>query len=126
MNSNIYIVDSGFFIEYSGSELMFEVYTTNYVEREVKSHIAKMRFEYLKNIKRLKVITMSEKEVHEVFNEIKKPRHLSETDISLIALCLKFKKKGYNPILITNDRALQYVAKHLNIKILSIGGKFIK
>ncbi len=44
---------------------------------------------------------------------------LSETDIHVIALAIKYKEKGYSPVVVTDDYAIQNILTKLGIEYLS-------
>ncbi len=118
-----FVLDSGFFIENIDINIRGEIYTTRNVESEIKSLIAKARFESLK-YNGLNVICIEDNEIKKFKGKLKRYK-LSDTDISLIVLCLKLRDKGYEPILVTNDYSLQNVAKIFDIKFIGIGSKKI-
>ena len=51
---------------------------------------------------------------------------LSNSDLSLIAIALELKHKGLNPIILTNDFAIQNVCKFLKIRVKPVGGAKIR
>ncbi len=120
---NVYVVDSGFFIEGINVNIS-DVYTTSHVEKEIKSYIARIRIESLKS-QGLKIVEIDDKDIDNIKKRLN-CKNLSDTDISLIALCFKLREKGYNPVLITNDYSLQNIAKILGFEVLGIGSKRIR
>ncbi|PAV07413.1 PIN domain-containing protein [Methanosphaera cuniculi] len=51
---------------------------------------------------------------------------LSDTDKQIVALALKYKNNGYNPVTVTDDYSMQNTLKLLNLKFKPVNTKGIK
>jgi len=122
MQKNIFILDASAIIGgfYSKKESNF---TTNEVISEIKD---------------LKSTILLESAIKRGFIEIKEPDvesieeveatiissgdnlRLSDTDKNIIALALKYKKKGFKPIVVTDDYSIQNTSKNINIEYRSV------
>ena len=104
------VADTNFFIHYSNFSKFERVYTIDEVIREVKDWFSKVKLSSL-NV----VIKDPEKEFLKIVEEKTKElgENLSKTDKKVVALALNL-----NLPLITDDKAMQNVAKQLGIKVV--------
>jgi len=100
------------------------------VEKELSpTSMAKTRFKAAVEYGKLKLITPEEKfieSVKRVSSELGDIKFLSHVDILILALALKLKKEGLNPIIATDDYSIQNVADKLGIKYASLATFGIK
>lgn len=98
-------------------------YTTPKVVEEVKDKHSSLLLQFALNSSKLEIIEPQRKYLKEVEEEAKKIGEiiaLSNTDISIIALALELKYKGYDVVVVTDDYAVQNTALHLGIEFLSM------
>jgi UPF0271 protein len=119
-----YIADSAVFIMGSGIE-PYRIITIPSVINELKSSEAAMRFDLAReNGARVEMPENSFREkVLQVANETKDCEELSSTDIDILAKALEYKG---NSVLLTDDYAVQNVAKVLGLEVKPVAQKKIK
>jgi UPF0271 protein len=119
-----YIADSAVFIMGSGIE-PYRIITIPSVINELKSSEAAMRFDLAReNGARVEMPENSFREkVLQVANETKDCEELSSTDIDILAKALEYKG---NSVLLTDDYAVQNVAKVLGLEVKPVAQKEIK
>lgn len=121
MNNNTYILDtsailSGFVINFN------EILITPKVFEEIKKGKAKRNLDLnIDNIKTVEPDQKYEKMVKDAALITNDFLNLSETDIEVLAVAIQ-----YNAIIITNDYAIQNVAKFMSISFQSFGMNQIK
>ena len=119
-----YIADSAVFIMGSGIE-PYRIITIPSVVNELKSSEAAMRFDLARE--RGARVEMPEdsfrEKVLQVANETKDCEELSSTDIDILAKALEYKG---NSVLLTDDYAVQNVAKVLGLEVKPVAQKKIK
>ncbi|MBP1910455.1 NOB1 family endonuclease [Methanolobus bombayensis] len=119
-----YIADSAVFIMGSGIE-PYRIITIPSVVNELKSNEAAMRFDLAReNGARVEMpdVIFREK-VMKVANKTKDCEELSSTDIDILAKALEYKE---NSVLLTDDYAVQNVAKVLGLQVKPVAQKKIK
>ncbi|WP_321429995.1 NOB1 family endonuclease [uncultured Methanolobus sp.] len=119
-----YIADSAVFIMGSGIE-PYRIITIPSVVNELKSSEAAMRFDLARESgARVEMPEDSFREkVLQVANETKDCEELSPTDIDILAKALEYKG---NSVLLTDDYAVQNVAKVLGLEVKPVAQKKIK
>ncbi|HLI47000.1 MAG TPA: PIN domain-containing protein [Geobacterales bacterium] len=121
MCSQIYVVDSAFFIE-EHREKIRTVYTSPKVMEEIRSLKAKLRLElfdiqvYMPSKSSISFIEKASKELGEL--------KLSKADLEILALAHELNSK-YNVILLSDDYSIQNLARYLGIKFRSVSKKAI-
>ncbi|MDK2825210.1 UPF0271 protein [Methanolobus vulcani] len=119
-----YIADSAVFIMGSGIE-PYRIITIPSVVNELKSSEAAMRFDLARESgARVEMPEDSFREkILQVANETKDCEELSSTDIDILAKALEYKG---NSVLLTDDYAVQNVAKVLGLEVKPVAQKRIK
>ena len=101
-----------------------EVYSVPEVEKELTgSSISKLRLKMAVEDGRLKLREPSAQalsKARETALEMGDFLSLSEVDMKIIALAVQLKNEGYMPEIITDDYAIQNIAKRLNVKYASV------
>ncbi len=96
------------------------VYTPSRVILEVKDEASKRILEEALNAGRAKAVDhIGESSLKEALNAAKKAGtigKLSETDLHVIALAIEATRRGCEPIVATDDYALQYTLKKIGIR----------
>jgi UPF0271 protein len=98
--------------------------TANSVIEELKDFRSKMNLEVIQQTKKLEISSPNSQELEILVNKIRNldpNTNLSNTDICVLALTRQVKG-----VLVTNDLAMQNVAKLMNIPIRVLGGRKIK
>jgi len=98
-------------------------YTTSKVIEEVKDQHSSLLLQFALNSSKLEIIEPQGRYLKKVEEEAKRIGEivaLSSTDMSVIALALELKYKGYNVIVVTDDYAVQNTVLHLGIEFLSM------
>ncbi|MEZ5334337.1 MAG: DNA-binding protein [Methanolobus sp.] len=119
-----YIADSAVFIMGSGIE-PYRIITIPSVVNELKSSEASMRFDLARE-SGARVEMPDEQYREKVMQVAKKTRdceELSETDIDILAKALEYKD---NSVLLTDDYAVQNVARVIGIEFRPVAQKKIK
>lgn len=104
-------------------------YTTPKVIEEVRDVHSKLLLEYALHSGKLEVLEPQTKYVkiaEDKAREIGEIIVLSDTDISVIALALELRDKGYKVVVVTDDYAVQNTTLHLNLEFMSIKTTGIK
>ena len=115
----VYILDTSAIL--AGFPLIAQVkpqITTSYVVKEVLDPRSKEVLETALEIGRLVIEDPEElwiKRAKQYATSAGTHKVLSDTDITVLALALKYKHKGYNPIVLTDDYKLQITLKKLKI-----------
>lgn len=119
-----YIADSAVFIMGAGIEA-HRIITIPSVVNELKSNEASMRFELAReNGARVEMAEDSfRKAVLDIANKTRDCDELSSTDIDILAKALEYKEIS---VLLTDDYAVQNVARVLGIEIKPVAQKKIK
>jgi len=101
-----------------------EVYSVPEVEKELTGDsISKLRLKMAIEDGRLKLREPSAQalsKARETALEMGDFLSLSEVDMKIIALAVQLRSEGYTPEIITDDFAIQNVAKRLNVKYASV------
>ncbi|MDK2937936.1 MAG: endoribonuclease Nob1 [Methanolobus sp.] len=119
-----YIADSAVFIMGSGIE-PYRIITIPSVVNELKSSEAAMRFDLARESgARVEIPEDSFREkVMQTANKTRDCEELSSTDIDILAKALEYKG---NSVLLTDDYAVQNVAKVLGLEVKPVAQKKIK
>lgn len=119
-----YIADSAVFIMGTGLE-PYRMITIPSVINELRSSEASMRFELAReNGARVEVPDEQFRDaVMKVAKETRDCEELSETDVDILAKALEYKD---NSVLLTDDYAVQNVAKVMGIEVKPVAQKKIK
>jgi UPF0271 protein len=119
-----YIADSAVFIMGSGIE-PYRIITIPSVVNELKSSEAAMRFDLARESGAR--VEMPEgafrEQVLQVANKTKDSEELSSTDIDILAKALEYKE---NSVLLTDDYAVQNVARVMGLEVKPVAQKKIK
>ncbi len=120
-NDEIYVLDAGVFI--NGMSYLFQdklSITTPFIEEEIKSSQAKMDF-YRFSLQDLNIVMPSKESMERAKKILNRTNHkLSPADLSLLALCIEYKNKNKEVVLVTDDYSLQDVASSYGIKVEGI------
>ncbi len=120
-DEKIYVLDAGVFI--NNLSYLFEdklSITTPLVEEEVKTSKAKMDFHRF-SLQGLNIVMPSKESIDKAKELVNKTKHkISLTDLTLLALCMEYKQKGKEVVLVTDDYSLQDLASSQNIEIEGI------
>lgn len=119
----VYVLDtSAFIIGFDRLAYEAEIYTTPEVVEELKSRGLRELWETFSNIGRVRVKSPGPSHLEAAreaaFQTGDLPK-LSKADLSILALTLKFKAESLNPTLVSEDYAVQNVAKQLNINYVA-------
>jgi len=122
MQKQIFILDASAIIGgfYSKKEANF---TTNDVIQEIKDLKSSILLESAIEKGFIKIREPDEKDIKEIDAIIKASGdilRLSDVDKNIIALALKYKKKGFKPLVITDDYSMQNTLKTINIDYRSV------
>lgn len=122
MQKQIFILDASAIIGgfYSKKEANF---TTNNVIQEIKDLKSSILLESAIEKGFIKIREPDEKDIKEIDAIIKDSGdilRLSNVDKNIIALALKYKKKGFKPLVITDDYSIQNTLKTININYMSV------
>ncbi|MDI6724933.1 MAG: ribonuclease VapC [Methanobacterium sp.] len=122
MQKQIFILDTSAIIGgfYSKKEANF---TTNDVIQEIKDLKSSILLESTIEKGFIKIREPDEKDIKEIDAVIKASGdilRLSDVDKNIIALALKYKKKGFKPLVITDDYSMQNTLKTINIDYSSV------
>ena len=104
-----------------------EYYTVCEVFSEIRSDVAKIRFEGAKSSGRLIETTPNQAAIDELESvalQMGESHRLSRTDKRLLALALQLQKEGRKPVIVSEDYSVQNMASRLGIgfKPLSVRG----
>ena len=126
-NDTIYILDSTVFLEkYSGRVSDKACVTVYEVSEEIKDPYAKIQFDMLVQ-SGLAILSPKAESIDAVKAKLKDTGDkLSETDISVIALCMDFVARGKKAIVVSDDYGIQNTVKALGLKFLAVSQKGIK
>lgn len=101
-----------------------EQYTVPMVEEEAsKECMVQVRLKVATESGKIKVKLPEEgyiREVKSLATDLGDSFYLSEADIQLLALALQLKKKGYSPLIATDDYSIQNVADKMDIEFSSL------
>ncbi len=100
-----------------------EHYTTPKIVSEVRDEYSRRLLETSFTVNRLKVLEAPKGIINEVVrraSEVGELNRLSEADISIIALAYWLKVKGYDPIIVTDDYAVQNIVLHLGLVFMTV------
>ena len=125
----VFIIDSSAIFTGYVSQLTLPLYTTPQVISEIKDEKSLTILETMKATRKLMVKNPSRKslkKVIELSKSIGEFQSLSNTDISILALALDLKFESRNPVIITDDYAVQNVAKNLGLDFQPIRTRGIK
>ncbi len=121
-----YILDAGAFIsgvDFEGGEF----YTVPEVLEELREGRARLRAQVGIEVGKLAAVSPSGKEeVLATAEETGDIDSLSRTDVKLLSLGLQLKKKGRDTVIVTDDYAVQNVARRLGIAIAQAAERGIK
>lgn len=122
MQKQIFILDASAIIGgfYSKKEANF---TTNDVILEIKDLKSSILLESAIEKGFIKIREPDEKDIKDIDAIIKDSGdilRLSDVDKNIIALALKYKKKGFKPLVITDDYSMQNTLKTINIEYRSV------
>jgi UPF0271 protein len=131
VSTRVVVLDtSAFFMGYDPSAVDAEHYTTPSVADELREgSIGATRLVTAVNADRLTVrAPMSETlaTVHRVSHRLGDRRHLSRTDCAILALTLELQQHGREPILVSDDYAVQNVAAHLDLVYAALTARGIR
>jgi len=119
LTRKVYILDtSAIFAGITGSQLAPQCTVPEVIE-EVKDLDSRRRVEIALSIRRLNVVHPEEKYVRKAIRQSKAIGtydKLSNTDVKILALAIKFLNEGFTPIVLTDDYRLQYTLKRMNIE----------
>ncbi|MBC7130855.1 hypothetical protein H5T51_06530, partial [Candidatus Bathyarchaeota archaeon] len=105
-------------------------YTVPAVRSEIANNrTALLRFKTAVDHEKLRILTPDNyylKYVEKAAQMVGDSHTLTEADIQVLALALKLKKKGNNPIVLTDDYSIQNIAKHLGLEFASLATFGIK
>lgn len=104
-------------------------YTTPRVIGEVRDKHSKLLLEYAMYSGKLEVAEPKEEYIKMAENkarEIGEIIALSDADLSVIALAIELRDKGYKVVVVTDDYAVQNTVLHLNLEFMSIKTTGIK
>ncbi|MBS7658669.1 MAG: hypothetical protein QW476_03875 [Candidatus Bathyarchaeia archaeon] len=123
MSKKILVLDSSAFI--AGFDLInIQAYSPPLVIEELpKEGPIALRVKALQETKKLNIkkpSENSEKKVYEVSVKIGDKNVLSKADLQLLALAFELKTEGFEPIILTDDYAIQNVAYFLQLNFSSI------
>jgi len=106
-----------------------KLFTTPEVVSELSSFWLQLRYSTAVNLKKLVIVSPQKKFLTKVEKASKetgdKPK-LSKVDLSVLALALELKVKGYKPTIISDDYSVQNVADYLGIDYAYLSGRGIK
>jgi UPF0271 protein len=121
---NNYVLDTCAFISGLNTTYKGKFYSVPSVIKELPlTSMARLRLLTSMESGHLKIISSSRKyhdEVVKTSKELGEIGALSKTDLQLVALALELETKGLDPIIITDDYAIQNIAEHLNISYSSL------
>lgn len=128
MQKMIYILDASAIIGgfYSKSNINL---TTSEVILEIKDLKSSLLLQSAIENGHIRVEEPEDKDIEETNKIIESSGdilRLSKVDRDIIALSLKFKRKGYSPIVVTDDYSMQNVLKSINIPFRSVLTEGIK
>ncbi|MEM2143143.1 MAG: hypothetical protein QXS20_10335 [Candidatus Thorarchaeota archaeon] len=126
--SRLYVLDAGpLFSGWTRTRTGGSFATVPGVIDEIRNRSSIRRVEFLMSSGRLSVEYPDSHDlmlVRSCAQNIGDGHHLSETDISLIALALTKMKQGHRVILVSSDLALLNTASHLSVRVSDIEGRF--
>lgn len=118
------IIDSTVFYAGVPFRSLEQYYTTNYITKELqKITFFRNRIETLINSNRLIIVDPSEPSFDTILQNsliIENKRSLSDADISILALAKDFLSQAYEVVILTDDFAIQNVAKKLDINYIPL------
>ena len=122
------ILDTSAFIQGYNLSADEEYYTVPAVLNEIREELGRLRYEGARDSGKLKDIPPQESWVEEVEEKAKASGEtkLSSTDKKLLALGLKLKAEGKDPIIVSDDYSVQNMASKLGFKFVSQATKGIK
>ncbi len=104
-------------------------YTTPAIVEEIRDQHSRLLLDLALSSGKLEVATPSSKFLEEVkHNAIALGEHvsLSQPDLTVLALALELKKKGYRVVIVTDDYAVQNTALYLGLDFISVKTTGIK
>ncbi len=123
----LYILDSTVFLETPAPFLENKPCVTVFeVAEEMRSGKASIEFDKMQRLG-LAIIEPGEASIKRVEDIVKGTNDkLSKTDRRVVALAIHFKEKDKNPVVVSDDYAVQNLCKHMKIETLPISKKGIK
>ena len=101
-----------------------KVYSVPAVAKELPpGSMALLRFTTSQEAGNLTILSSSTQyhdKVMKVSKELGESTVLSKADLQIVALALEMEKKGVNPVIVTDDYAIQNVAEHLELPFSSL------
>lgn len=128
MQKKIFVLDASAIIGgfYSNSIVN---YTTSGAILEIKDFKSKLLLESAIEKGHIHVDEPDDEDIKEINSIIKSSGdvlRLSDVDKNIVALALKYKKKGFKPVVITDDYSMQNTLKTINISYKSVLTEGIK
>ena len=128
-NSLIMVLDAGAFINGIGPQLPGIIVTSPLVIQEIRSPHAKEIIARLSAANRLRVVAPSSDiilEVQKLLHHTRDQFVVSPTDTEILALAYDYHKKSKKVLLITDDYAIQNIAKIMKLHYTGYGQKGIR
>jgi len=126
----VLVLDSSAFIMgLEPLQLDLKLFTTPEVVEELSSYWVQLKYSTAIYLKKLNVVSPTKDfldEAKKVSEKTGDKLKLSRADLSILALALELKSKGFKPIIISDDFSVQNVAEHLKIDYTYLSGKGIK
>ncbi|MDI9619846.1 MAG: hypothetical protein QFX33_03445 [Candidatus Nezhaarchaeota archaeon] len=115
------VIDTSAFLVDNSIEFLrnHQCYTVPEVIDEVKTMRHKICIDILQDAGALSVVEPSTEDLGALVSAAKKTgdlSSLSKTDVALLALALRLKRHGLNPLLLTDDYTIQNLASHIGIR----------
>ncbi len=124
MSKKILILDSSAIINgYNPASSMKKHIISKKAAEEIKDLKSKQILERAIEVEKLMILEAKREKVREVEKVAFKTGdlgYLSAADLETLALALEMREQGLEPIILTDDFSIQNVAKHLNIRVVSI------
>jgi Predicted nucleic acid-binding protein, consists of a PIN domain and a Zn-ribbon module len=123
-----YVADSAVFIMGNCNIPYSQMVTITLVEDEIRSEDARLRYDIAK-AEGLRVEAVDSAFLTEIIKQAECTRDiekLSKTDLGVLAKALEYKETDENPILITDDFAVQNIAARLDIEVMPVAQRIIK
>lgn len=127
MKKKVFVFDASAFINFFSLNQENDIFTTGKVLRELKSFEKRLEAENMAKTGLLKIIDPEKKFLQKALTESKKLGfELSETDLSIVGLALELNEKKFNPVIVTDDYALQNLLMHFKKKFVGVHFSKIK
>jgi len=125
MGKKVVILDSSaFIVGFDPTSIQWESYTVPAVEDELRPEsISKARFRAAVESGEVKVLAPSPeflREAREFSRAVGDSESVSQVDLQLVALALELRSMGYQPIIATDDYAIQNVADQAGVDYASL------